>query len=296
MAKNALELANQARQGLLEAGARTALIYGAPKTGKTVFAATIAEAPQIKKVILYDLENGWESIVHAHYPDGERIISDAALEKITVVPIPDTSSNPIAAVTMLKVMSTRTRISICAEHGRVDCSRCKLADDSFLLDPSERDSSWVEIIDSGSQLAASFLALAKVKYDFKDLRQYYGIVAEFTADFLTMVQTSKSNIIVVTHTSVTENPEGKEVIFPNFGSRNQSAQCAKAFGSVIYRCIELNKLKGISTPTYRSDIVAGTRQDIALEKLKKGDMTALLAPATQSPSANQSESKANAKS
>ena len=57
------------------------LIYGDPRTGKTILASTIAKSPKIQRVIWFDLERGLESVVHIKEPK-HLILTEEEKEKI----------------------------------------------------------------------------------------------------------------------------------------------------------------------------------------------------------------------
>ena len=87
------------------------IIYGAPKSGKSLLAGKLAEHYDL---IWFDLENGHETLFQ---------LPESWQKRIELIDIPDTRSFPIAIETCLKLV--KGAVSICEAHGKCSCLVCK---------------------------------------------------------------------------------------------------------------------------------------------------------------------------
>jgi hypothetical protein len=284
------------------------LIYGPPKSGKSALVGTAARLPEIARIYWFDNENGWEVLLNIGLTDEE-------LAKIVLVRMPDTRNNPIAIETTLKVLTSKTEVTICEAHGKVNCVSCrkdnKFQGVPFLL--SNCTHSELVVFDSGSQLGESALNLACAGQDvtYKPTFDDFGKQGKYLADCLSVIQQcANTNFILITHEMVLEdevNGVTKDKIYPLCGTKNFSRKVAKYFGTVIYTHMKAGKHAGGSTTTYKSDVLTGSRIGAALEKSKEMSMRDILvttgvlksaspdiaakedpAPAPQAPPAKQS--------
>lgn len=263
------------------------LIYGGPRTGKTLLAATIAKIPYIRRVFWFDLEKGIETLIYARKGDGSPYFTKEELAKIILFNVKDTSDRPVAATTLLKAFSATQPIPICQAHGAIACKEGCLPADHIPF--SLRTCNWEDavVIDSGSQLADSVLNMEKALYQYKDLRKYYG---EFNLDMgsiLGAIQASSTNVVMVTHDmEIYEgvDPDKRFVgIFPNCGSQNFSRKVARSFGYVIYNLIELNRFKAGSGPMFKPKVLTGSRTGVAIETTEGATLVDLLLPQPAQP-------------
>lgn len=249
------------------------LIYGPPKSGKSVLAGTAAKISEVKRIYYFDCENGAEALVHSGLTDEE-------MAKITIFRLPDTRENPIAIETMLRAFSSRTSIPICDLHGKVDCQECKRTKasvTSFCL--AECNHTDLVIVDSGSQLGDSALnAACKGKSaDYKPGWDEYGLQGKWLGDILSVVQQAQfTNFVVLTHEIALEGEDGKDRMFPLMGSKSFCLKVAKYFGTVAYTHMKLNKHVAGSASTYRSDVLTGSRVNARLEDSKTPSMEEIL--------------------
>ena len=80
------------------------LLFGPPKSGKTLLAGELASEFNL---IWFDLESGVETLLQ---------LPTEQQEKVDVIQLPDTRSYPIAIETCLKVIKGGPA-NICTEHG-----------------------------------------------------------------------------------------------------------------------------------------------------------------------------------
>ena len=249
------------------------LIYGPPKSGKTKLVGTAAKIPEVKRIFWFDAENGIETLLHMGLTEEE-------LDKVTVFRLPDTRDNPVAIETLLKSFSSRTPIKVCDMHGKVACTECSKAGNSFTefcLSSLTHDD--LVVIDSGSQLGDSALNAACLGKDpsYKPGWDEYGLQGKWLGDILSVIQQAKhTNFVVITHEITLEDDDKKDKVFPLMGSKNFSMKVAKYFGTVVYVHKKMNKHVAGSSSTYRSDVLTGSRVNATLEKFSEPDMRGIL--------------------
>jgi len=253
---------------------RRVLIYGQPKSGKTFLAATIARVPSIKHIYWFDLENGSSTLLNP-----ELGLTPEQMSKIELYNIPDTKDNPIGIETMLKVLSNKVGITICEEHGKVNCTRCKVKGKASSTFPaiSTLDSTSCIVTDSFSQLGDSaFVVGCRLAEGNKNAFAKYVEQGKLLSDLFSMLQQSHTNIIGITQVTTNEAEDTKkETVIPLCGTRNFSLKVSKYFSTVIYRHVELKEFKTGSSPIYKMNTIAGDRLGIKLEEDKDPSMEGL---------------------
>lgn len=249
------------------------LIYGPPKSGKTLFVASACELPEINKIHWMDLENGSETILNAGF-------TDTGLSKIELYKIVDTREQPRAIETILKAIPSQAAVNICHAHGSVDCKICTAQKAGFsVFDMKKLTHNDLLVIDSGSQLGASALNAACLGKGvlYKPLLDDYGSMGKWLTDILmTIQQCEYTNIIVITQELSEKGEDGVEKLFPLIGTRNFSTGVTKYFGTVAYTGVKLGKHVIGSSSTYKANLVTGSRLNIALEKESNPSMKSLL--------------------
>lgn len=250
------------------------LIYGPPKTGKTRLAGTAAKIPEIRNIYWFDGENGAETLLHMGLTEEE-------MDKITIFKIRDTRDQPIFIETVLKAFTSKTAVSICDTHGKINCVECQKAgapSTKFLMSDCKHND--LIIVDSGSQLGDSAMAALCLGKDsmFKPGWDEYGIQGKWLGDILTVVQQATyTNFAFITHEMCIENDEKKDVFYPLMGTKPFSMKCAKYFGTVAYVHKKLNKHVAGSSSTYLGDRVTGSRVNARIEKnAESADMRTIL--------------------
>lgn len=246
----------------------SALLFGPPKTGKTLAAGQLAK--YFNRVILFDLENGVQTLM-TH-------LSKELQDKIEVVQIPDSRVNPVAVRTMLKVF-TGQKVDICNKHGKVmciDCAKDKSPVTTVELSKLTRDD--VVIVDSLSQLSDSVYAHVMGQSRLNDLAKPewddWGQMGNLLAMILSQIQTTPYNIVFISHETMVEMPDKSMKLVPIAGTREFSKRVAKFFGHVVYFEVALGKFKQGSSPLYKMNVVAGSRSGLIIdgEKVTLGDL------------------------
>lgn len=253
------------------------LFYGPPKSGKTELVATIAKAPEYDRIFWFDNENGSATILRM-YKDGKLTLAD--LEKIIIIKIPDTREDPTAIETMLKAICSRNAVTICEDHGRVDCVDCKKAGRPAIpfhyRSLTKRDAL---VIDSMSQTGASAMNLAcrGKSIEFKPTFDEYGASGKWLGDLLTVIQAAQfCDIYCITHVQIMEDENKNDIYYPLCGTKAFSANVAKYFGTVVFVNKKLKKHRAESSTTSSMVTLAGSRLGIELEKSAELDLVGAL--------------------
>lgn len=252
------------------------LIYGDAKVGKTRLVGTLAKIKEVRKIYWVDIENGIETLLHMGLTPEE-------LEKIIPIIISDTREVPRGIETVLKMFSSKTPIQICQAHGKVGCVEpdCKGKETIEFCLKSLTAQDYV-VIDSGSQLGDSALALACIGRDitFKPTFDEWGAQGKYLGDIMGTIQAAAfTNFIVITHSLVIEediNGVKTDKVFPLIGTRAFSQKVGKYFGTVIYMEKKLGKHAAGSSSLYKTNVLTGSRLNIAIEKSKELDMKSIL--------------------
>lgn len=243
---------------------RKCLVYGAPKTGKTKLVGSLAEKFKLKWV---DLENGSRTL---------KQLPEEWQHRIDAIQIPDSRSFPIAGETCLKIFNMDS-IKICYIHGKVNCPLCaKNLVTSYWTYTNEdrRDPNTILVIDSGTQLAMSFMA--KIMKDIwdKDMEampewKHYAHQGNLMTNVCSQIQAGKFHCVMISHETEALTPDGKSKLVPVGGTRNFSATFAKFFDEVIYCELRAKEHKFGSSTTFSLNVIAGSRSDIDIAKLEK---------------------------
>ncbi len=284
-----LDIANRVKNGE-QPDAKKILIYGAPDSGKTHLAGTIAKEKSISKVIWFDLEGGAETLIYARTSEDEPLLTDEEMAKITLIRIKDTKEYPLAAETILKAFTARDPISICLEHGSTACQKCK-NDGKISLNLRSQSLDTAIVIDSGSQLSDSIIAVSMLANSYKDLRQHYG---DFNVDMgaiVSAIQAAPCPIVFITHEldliKDKLDSNGKKVgevlvqTVPLAGSRNFSKKFGKSFGYKIYTY--KNGAIRQATTEYKEKTLTGNRKPVYLKGLKDPSLVQVFSPEIQKP-------------
>jgi AAA domain len=255
---------------------QSVLVYGPPKVGKSQL---VGELAATKKLIWFDLENGYSTLLK---------LPQSSQQNIEIISIPDTKSFPIAVETCLKVIKGGP-IKICEEHGKVSCPQCaKDSKPSIEICLDSLDDSYVVVFDSLTQLVTSCIShITKGKPD--DYRLEFGDysnLGKLMEIFLSHIQQARYNVVCISHESEAELEDGKIKLVPVSGTRNASRNTAKYFGHVIYCEVKNKKHNFYSSTTSINNVSAGSRTGVAIENLEGSPLSAIFALPTSQVSKN----------
>jgi hypothetical protein len=259
-------MGNLANKSINEIGQHI-LLYGPPKSGKTLLAGMVAKA---FRTFWFDLEHGFVTL---------KQLPMEVQQNITLISIPDTRQNHLGIETMLYVVAGKP-VTICDFHGEVVsgsfCAKCKIAaskDSSFVpgvLEKIDIESSGpndLYVLDSGSQLSNSALSqavgtdLLTTQIEFKHYMKQ-GLLLDRV---LNAIQISKANWVYITHEESIVQEDNSEKIIPMSGTRNFSRNTAKYFDHVVYCSIKNRKYDQNSNGLRDAKILTGSRTNINLE-------------------------------
>lgn len=252
------------------------IIFGPPKTGKSLLAGKLAE---YYNLIWFDLENGHETLFQ---------LPESWQERIELIDIPDTRSFPVAIETCLKAV--KGPVDICEEHGKAACMICKRQEAPTVhVDlPALNDLETVVVFDSLTQLTSSAIAhITKsqpddYKLDYDD----WGNLGKLLEIFLSHIQQSGYHVIVISHEAEVTTEGKKAKLVPVGGTRNFSRNVPKFFDHVIYAEVKNKKHTFASSTTYATTILTGSRTDVAIENSGEPSLLQIFKPELYPTSGN----------
>ena len=230
-------------------------VFGPPKAGKTQL---VSELAKNYKLIWFDLENGYNTLLK---------LPPEAQANVELLQIPDSKIFPVAVETLLKVF-TGQKLSVCEEHGKVNCPLCK-KDSKPMVEVcfSENQPDTIVVVDSLTQFTNSAIAnITKAQPDdYKMQFDDWGNLRAIVEKLLSLIQAAKYNVICITHEEEVEMEDGRKKIVPVCGSSKSSRNTAKYFDEVIYCEVKNKKHMVASSTGYANNILTGSRTDTVLE-------------------------------
>src|ERR1017187_1897971 len=245
------------------------VVYGAPKTGKSLLVGKLAEHYNL---LWFDLERG--STVLKQLPVEWK-------DRINLIQLHDSRVYPIAIETCLKVIKG-TPMTVCVAHGKVGCITCqksKAPVDSIHLNALGHDT--IVVFDSLTQLTNSAIAnITKAQDDDYKLQQDdWGALKILVEKFLSQVQVAPFNIVCITHEEELYKDDKKKVfekVVPLCGSSNSGRNSASKFDHVVY-CDMKNKHHVAASGTdYSVTALTGSRTGVRMEDASKDRECTLL--------------------
>jgi len=238
------------------------LLFGPPKSGKTLLAGKTAKEFNL---LWIDLENGVDTLFQ---------LPKEYQERIEVISLPDTRSYPIGIETCLKVIRGH-KGSICETHGKWMCSICaKDKAPTVQVELSSLPLDTIVVFDSLTQLTNSAIAhITKGQPDdYKLTYDDWGNLGKLMDTFLSHVQQAGFHVICISHETEAEMEDGKNKLVPTAGTRNFSRNTAKYFDEVVYCEVKNRAHVAASSTTYSSNILTGSRTGATLESDKEASL------------------------
>ena len=232
------------------------LIYGAPKTGKSLITGKLAEHYNL---IWFDNEQGWDVLLQ---------LPKEWQERINIISVPDSKVFPIAVETWLKLIKGN-KTDICVQHGKVACALCKKDGkqfDSVQLELTPANT--IVVFDSLTQLTNSMTShITKDQPDdYKMQLDDWGNLKFLMDKFLSQVQAARYDIVCITHEEMVPMEDKKVRLVPSSGSSKSSMFTAKYFSDVVYAEV-VNKVHRYGSSTdYSMTAITGSRSNAIMEK------------------------------
>ena len=235
--------------------AHRALIFGPPKSGKSLLVGKLAAEFNL---LWFDLENGYDVLFQL--PEDQQA-------RIEIISIPDTRSFPIAIQTCLKVIKG-TRGKICETHGSWNCPLCAKSGDPVIdIELSNLPLDTIVVFDSLTQLTNSAIAhiTKNQPEDYKLEYDDWANLGKLMDTFLSHVQQAGFHVVCISHETEAEMEDGKQKLVPTAGTRNFSRNSAKYFDEVIYCEVKNRRHIAGSSTLYNGNILTGSRSGSVLE-------------------------------
>lgn len=240
------------------------IIYGDAKTGKTQLAATLAAKYNLH---WFDFENGYKTLLKL--PDDHK-------RRISLFRVRDSYTNPVAIMTAGKIADHLDSFSpqplkICQDHGRVNCTTCKLegkADNAKVFDVSQFTSNDIVVYDSLTQLTSSAFSSAMKKGNLNPFDgekaewDQWGLQGAMLERILNSVQNAPCHFVVISHESQVEKEDGTQSLYPTGGTREFTKKVGRYFDHVVRMYKSNGEHKSSSSTTKFNAALAGSRLDI----------------------------------
>mgnify|MGYP000620887189 FL=1 len=185
------------------------LIHGISGSGKSTLAAEMSLHGY--KLIWLNIENAADTLLK---------LSITAQENINLINIPDSSSYPIAAQTLLTLFKSG-KAQICNEHGKTSCPICARDPESIItsVDFSLLGSNDIVVLDTATQLSYSIMAytMKDKSVEIKPERDDWGALRKYTEFFKSQFQGARFNLIVVCQSQEADLEDGVSKLVPSFG-------------------------------------------------------------------------------
>lgn len=257
------------------------LLFGPPKSGKSMLAGKLAEEFNL---IWFDLENGVDTLYQ---------LPEEWQSRVEVIQLPDTRSFPIAIETCLKVIKGGP-VKICEQHGKISCAACAKSGSLFVeLNLSNLGLDTIVVFDSLTQLTNSAIAhiTKNQPEDYKLEYDDWGNLGKLMDIFLSHVQQAPFNVLCISHETEAKMEDGKDKLVPTAGTRNFSRNSAKYFDEVVYCEVKNKRHIAASSTLYNNNILTGSRSGAVTENAKeptlipifKGEVIRETTPTSETP-------------
>lgn len=253
------ELAEQLCEKGIPELPQSAIVYGAPKTGKT---ALVGQLARKYKIIFLDFDLGAQTLFTA--------VPKEFWGNITIIRVKSTPADPAAIRVASTVVSATQDVTFCADHGHTTCIHCKAKPPQAKINFAKLSTDTVVVFDTLSALsdAAMQLALgsaANAELAFKKREfDHYGAQGTILDRVLTLQKMMPCHRIFISHEEEVTHDDGTKKITPVAGTRKFASRVAGKFDHVVYTSLKMKKHCISSLTTSDVKVQAGSRnnQDI----------------------------------
>lgn len=242
-------------------------VFGPSKTGKTTLVSQLALMGY--KLIWFSLDNGHTVL---------DMLPIEAQQRIDLIVLPDTYEYSIGQDVIRKVIKGGD-FNICDIHGMINCSACKREAKSFThINLYKIDLDTIVVIDHGTIISKSIInkishqEADKAKKPVDGYKLDFGDWATCNSihdDILSTLQYAPFNCVLITLEYLTAGEDGSKKIVPALSTLNYANNTPGFFDSMVYCDISGGKHVCGSGSTYRGNIITGSRDNIAIEKMEK---------------------------
>lgn len=232
-----------------------ALFYGDSFAGKTY---AVGQFARKYNIIWFDLENGATTLATAIPPEFH--------ENVELIQVQDTSDDPIATKTLMKVTKGDKAVKINPNTGAIWNEAKDKEVEPIILDMPNLDTNTVLVIDSLTQLSDSSMAhflgrIPDLGYKRKEYA-HYDQQGLYLKNLLVCCQRLKCHVVFITHQENIEQEDGKEQITPTGGTRNFARTIARKFDHVVHCKVHNRKHTYNSTTSKDHRVIAGSRLNV----------------------------------
>lgn len=251
-----------------------ACVYGDAGMGKTLSICLLSE---FYNIIYFDGDKGLKTAI--------RTLPLEMQQRIRPIRIPDNSANPVFYATILKIITGR-QVTLCTDHGIVDCPICKTSNAQFVtIALNKLPSNWIGAMDSVTQFVTSACSAINKKAtgksdtvdEFKFTFDEWGVLRQITEKFGNYLKDLECNFFSVSHTLLTSTEDEKnKKLVPIGGTENASRAFAKYFSTVVNCRIVNNRHVYATSSTYNAQVTSKSRSNVKLENEKIPSLLHLL--------------------
>lgn len=233
------------------------LLYGPPKSGKSVAAGLLAKEYE---VIYIDLENAASALINN--------VPAQFHSKIDYIGLKDSQDNPVAT-DLLPTILEGTKIRFCALHSKKLCLVCR-NDPAAVYNEVELKNCKTEtvvVIDSFTQLTDSVIGKVTEDLSVDDKLQFdhWGEVARRLHRLLSALQVANYHVVAISHEQVVVLPDKTEKLVPTLGSRNSSKSVGRYFDHLVRMSVRNKDFKSYSAQGSQVNALVGSRSNLDMD-------------------------------
>ena len=232
------------------------LIYGPPKSGKSVAAGMLS---QYFNVLYIDLENAMSAL--------KNNIPEEFQAKINYIKLNDSQDNPVAIKLLPDIMKGKS-VTICSRHSKAACMDCRKAGlQPETISTGNIGIETVVVLDSFTQLTDSVIGLVGADLDLDDKFQYdhWGEVGRRLSNLMSTIQVAPYHIVAISHEQIVTMPNKVEKLVPTLGTRNTSKSVGRYFDHLVRMDVRNRDFKSYSAQGSQTNALVGSRSNLDMD-------------------------------